>query len=268
MNELTRIEPSSTTVSQVEQEPESFALIKYAMDKGMTADVMEKMLYIRRELQSEKAKKDFGDSMAAFQSECPPVVKTKAVEGAYKYAPFDEIVQVVKACEAKHGFQHKLDTVDSETGWITGICTVSHRSGHSEVSRVKLPIGTGTRMMSTTQIYAAAQSFALRRAFCNAFGIVPQGDDMEGRLKQHQQTKGPNPLAPEANDSALREVVKTLWNMLKPVRGAAMNWEVANEFMHANKILSSDQHAPNLPIAEIQEAISKAKIVITERMGS
>lgn len=260
--ELQRIEPP------IDSEPESFALIRYAMEKGVDASVMEKMMSIRRELQAEKAKKDFGDSMAAFQSECPPVIKTKSVEGAYKYSPFDEIVQVVKVCEAKHGFQHKLDTVDSETGWITGICTVSHRSGHSEVSRVKLPIGTGTRMMSTTQIYAAAQSFALRRAFCNAFGIVPQGDDMEGRLKQHQQTKGPNPVAPDANDAQVRAAAKTLWNMLKPVRGSEMNWIEANKFMVQNKILTAEQEAPNLPLAELQESISKATIVLRERMGS
>jgi len=45
---------------------------------------------------------------------------------------------------------------------------------------VKLPLGTRTSIMSDTQQYAAALTFANRRVLANAYGLVFAGEDKDG----------------------------------------------------------------------------------------
>jgi hypothetical protein len=181
------------------------SLMRLAIERGTGVDAMERLLAMRRELHAERAKAEFDAAMAAFQSECPAIVKAKSVPDrsgrtAYKYAPLEDVEVVIRPLTNKHGFHHTFDTdVSSQQGWIIARCIVTHVGGHSRETQVKLPLGTKTPIMSETQAYAAALTFATRRALQNAYGLVITGEDQDGR-QPAERTTGPAMATPKTRD--------------------------------------------------------------------
>lgn len=170
------------------------ALITRAIDKSVSVETMEKLLSMRRELKAEQAKELFDNDMASFQNECPVIVKSrkggKTESGivAYMYAPIDEIVKQTKALISKWGFSYAIKT-ETGTDKVKAICIVKHRCGHSEQSDFEVPLGAKTRVMSDTQVVAAALTFAKRYAFCNAFGIITGDDDTDSVVEKSPPQK-------------------------------------------------------------------------------
>jgi len=249
-------EPSAVAKS----DPES--ILRYAIDKGADVSVIERMMAIRRELQQEQAKAAFDSALAAFQAECPVISKQKEVpdrsgKTAYKYAPFEDIIAQVKHLLHKHGFSYALDTdTESKDGWVIAKCQVTHQGGHTDVKTAKLPLGTKTPVMSDTQVYAAALTFASRRVFCNAFGIVTAGEDMDGRIGKVKPA-GPSTLAPDRTE--LKALAGELWAALATVRGADKNWKAANQWLWDEAVIGDQEEAPNLTPARFKEVTAKAK---------
>ena len=168
------------------------ALIALAIEKNVSVDTMERLLAMRRELKAEWAKEEFDKAMSAFQAECPIIKKTKGVKTdsgdlAYKYAPLECIVEQVKDFLSKHGFSYCVDQPEAKPGYIKVALTVKHTCGHSEVTSVALPLGNKTRLMSQTQVEAAALTFAKRYAFCNAFGILTGDEDTDAKPATAEQ---------------------------------------------------------------------------------
>lgn len=160
------------------------AILSQAIDKGTPVETMERLLAMRRELKAEAAKEAYDRAMAAFQAECPTIEKTKAVKTrdgqlAYKYAPIESIVKQVAPYLQKHGFSYSTGMELKESGVKVTVRT-THELGHSEESSMEVPLGNKTAVMSDTQVTAAAQTFAKRYAFCNAFGILTGDEDNDG----------------------------------------------------------------------------------------
>lgn len=177
-------EKQERALMPVKQDAE--ALIALAIEKNVSVDTMERLLAMRRELKAERAKEQFDKAMAAFQAECPIIKKTKGVNTdsgdlAYKYAPLECIVEQVKGFLNKHGFSYCVDQPEAKQGYVKVALTVKHTFGHSEVTSVALPLGNKTRIMSQTQVEAAALTFAKRYAFCNALGILTGDEDTDAR---------------------------------------------------------------------------------------
>lgn len=187
-----------TVIMAVRHDAET--LIAKAIDKNVPVETMERLLVMRRELKAEWAKEEFDKAMAAFQAECPIIKKTKGVrtdngELAYKYAPLESIVDQAKAILTKNGFSYSVDQPVAKQGYIKVAVTVKHTAGHSEVTCVELPLGNKTRIMSQTQVEAAALTFAKRYAFCNAFGILTGDEDTDAKpaSSDHASTPNKNP---------------------------------------------------------------------------
>lgn len=239
-------------------------LLRYAVDKGVSSETMKDLMAIRRELNAEQAKEAFDSALAAFQAECPPVTKTIGVPDrsgkiAYKYAPFESIIATVRPFLQKHNFSYVLDTdTQSELGWVIAKCHVTHAAGHCTVSTVKFPLGTKTGIMSDTQVYAATLTFACRRVFCNAFGIVVSGEDQNG-ITDREKPKGPSTLAAEPS---VKDLATELWNLLKSVRGEAKNWDKINEWLWRFEVLdaAANESAPELSPKRFREVINAAKL--------
>lgn len=165
------------------------AVIQNAIDKGVPVDVMERLLAMRRELKQEAAKEAYDRAMAAFQADCPIITKNKIVrdrqgQEIYSYAPIESIVQQVSPYLQKHGFSYSTSMILQDKG-VEVTCRVTHDLGHSESSVMQVPFGTKTAIMSDSQVTAAAQTFAKRYAFCNAFGILTGGDeDTDAALRE------------------------------------------------------------------------------------
>jgi hypothetical protein len=239
-------------------------LFKYAIEHEGTAETIEKLMGVRRELNAEKSKRSFDEDLSAFQSECPLILKEKGVptatgKVAYKYAPIEAIEIQIRPLLRKYGFSHTFDTdTASEQGWVIAKCIVTHREGHSRVSTAKFPLGTKTQIMSDTQVYASALTFANRRALSNAYGLVIAGEDMDG-MTGKLKPNAPNAMKPA--DLSLKEIAQELWNVLKPVRGKLPNWDEANQWLWREEILDGavPETAPNLTSTRFKEVITKAK---------
>jgi len=166
-------------------------LIALAIEKGVTVETMEKLLAMRRELKQEAAKEAYFKALGAFQAECPVIQKMKAVKKAngtviYHYAPLESIVEQVRAILTKHGFSYNTDTSQSEQE-LTVMCVSHHVAGHSETTKIAVPIGSD--YMTAQQMVGSARTFAMRYAFCNAFGILTGDEDTDARKIENGDAK-------------------------------------------------------------------------------
>jgi hypothetical protein len=219
---------------------------------------------VRRELKAEQAKEAFDTALAAFQEECPIIQKDKGVpdrsgKTAYRYAPLESIAVQMKPYLQKHGFNYSFDTdTASELGWVIAKCIVTHREGHSRTSTAKFPLGTKTQIMSDTQVYAAALTFANRRAICNAFGLILAGEDMDGQTGRIKP-QGPSSMQP--TEPTVKELARELWTLLKSVRGTEQNWAAANDWLWREELLdaAAEERAPDLSPARFKQVIDLAK---------
>ena len=200
----------------------------------------------------------------AFQADCPRILKTKGVNTdagslAYKFTPLEDIISQVSPLLQKHGFSFKFDTdVSSVVGWVVAKCIVTHSSGHFEISTAKFPLGGKTKIMSDTQVYGAAMTFASRRVFCNAFGIVTAGEDNDA-IGHKPKPAGPSTLAPDSTE--IKDLARELWNILKSVRGVKPDWGQANVWLWREEILdaAAEESAPHLSAVKFRDVIAKAK---------
>ena len=163
---------------------EAEVLISKAIDKNVSVESLERLLAMRRELKQEWAKEQYDKAMSEFQADCPIIEKTKGVKTksgiiAYRYAPIESIVDQVKEFLQKHGFSYStnMELIENGTTKVKVSIKVTHFAGHSETTDMTVPLGNKTDIMSQTQVVAAAQTFAKRYAFCNAFGILTGDED-------------------------------------------------------------------------------------------
>ena len=189
-------------------------LILAAINRGASVDVMERMLAMRDRIKAERAEEAYHQALSAFQAECPPIIKRRAVAdksgGArYRYAALSDIVAQVKGLLEKHGFSHDEDA-KVEKEWVTGLCTVHHRDGHSKTREFKVPIDSKA-FMNAPQQYASALTFAKRYAFTNAFGIMTADEDDDAQRAAEAAAR-----AEGAKDAAeIQRFKKGIWDKLK-----------------------------------------------------
>jgi hypothetical protein len=161
------------------------ALIAKALEQHVGIDTMERLLALRERLQAEQARGAFLRALAAFQGECPVILKTKSVTirpaagggYSYRYAPLDIIVEQVRPYLQKYGLSYTIKTRQTD-GTLTAICEAHHEGGHTEPSELTVPIDTAARMNDTQKV-GAARTYAMRYAFCNAFGILTGDEDTD-----------------------------------------------------------------------------------------
>lgn len=240
------------------------ALLAKAVDSKAAVDVLKELRAMELDHHERSAKAAFDEEMSAFQEECPVITKEKGVSDnngklAYKYAPIEAIEIQIRPLLRKHGFSHTFDTdTASEVGWVIAKCIVTHRAGHSRISTAKFPLGSQTKIMSNTQVYASALTFANRRALQNAYGLVVAGDDMDGATGK-MKPNGPSSKQP--TEVALRDLAVELWNATKSIGGPEQNWNARNQWFWREDILDGGvpETAPNLTAAKFREVIAKAK---------
>lgn len=273
MNPSTDLEIFNPNIGVASRSPEpSFsgvninALMEKAVDAKAAVDVLKELRAMELDMQARRAKQIFDEAMAAFQSECPTVYKTTRVEGLYSYARFEDILAAVKELMNKHGFSFRLDTdVESKDGWVIASCRVIHSGGHAEVSTAKFPLGAGTRAMSTTQIFASALSFASRRVFCNAFGIVTAGEDQDGMTKR-PKPPGPSSLhgerPPSNDDVANKRKLADLLRSVHRCQGYAIDETgkaAMNGWLHDERCIEDNEGISDLTGKRLAEVVAKVQ---------
>lgn len=181
------------------------SLISQAITNNTPVETMERLLAMRTQLKAEWAREEFNKAMANFQAECPTIVKTKEVKTragivAYRYAPIESIVSQVAPYLQNNGFSYSTSMELKEAG-VKVVVKVTHIAGHFEESPMEVPLGNKTDIMSQSQVVAAAQTFAKRYAFCNAFGILTGDEDTDARPEASQTPQNAPQTAKPANSA-------------------------------------------------------------------
>jgi len=203
---------------------------------------MKELFALRKEVKAEFAKEQYDEAMSGFQSKCPVVVKNKEARNdsgklLYKFASIDEIIRQVKPFLKDFGFSYSTRIEKTDVG-VKAICIVNHKLGHKEDYDMEVPLGNKTGIMSNSQQFAAASTFAKRYAFCNAFGIMTGDEDKEENLKDEEKEE----LDLEEYRVSLKECknleeLKTAWKFLpKKAKG-----ELFKDFESAGKVFKKDK---------------------------
>lgn len=172
----------------------SEGLLALAINKGLPVESIEKLIMLNTQMRAAQAKREFDESFARFQQECPIIMKAHDVvteKYRYKYASIDQIVAVVQPLLTKHGFSYSFDSVD-EVDPPAKVCVMvmRHAGGHSERSSFRVEIeNTGRRNKS--QEHASAMTYAKRYTFTNGWGIMTgeEDDDAKKAGERHQQLR-------------------------------------------------------------------------------
>lgn len=224
------------------------ALLTMAVQRGADVGTLERLAALRDKFLAEKARKAYFDSLAAFQRECPVIVKTSKVlvggSERYRYAPIDRIIKVVGPLLEKHGFAYQRDS-KIEQGWVEAIVTITHREGHSETKSFRVP-SESKAGMSEAQKYGAALTFADRYAFCGALGIKTGEEDTD--------------MAPGAEGPEVLLGLKTmLWNLLK-AHLQISTWDQARQWLTDEMLMDPEQTIKELlaNAAALRSIIAKA----------
>ena len=224
-------------------------LLGKAIAKG-DINTLERLLQMRRELEEERANKEYMQALARFQRICPVIPKTKIVrnkakdgeEGTirYRYAPLDLIIGLVHQPLADCGFSYMIEGEQKENAF-TAIVQGYHAGGHSKSSRMTVPI-MASDYMTAPQSVASAQTFSKRQAFCNLWGIVATDTDDDAQSAGLPTPNGgkAKPAAGERNVSpgalpenpGIKDIEKLLAQMpWLPANTSAMYRKQGNTFV-------------------------------------
>lgn len=163
---------------RVEQSPAH--LIEMAVEKGTDPQNLEKLMDLQERWEAKQAKKAFDDAFAAFQADCPPIVKQKEVNlggGGYSYAAYEDIMHIIRQPLANHGLALSFDSEWIEGGLLKTVCIVSGH-GHERQSSVTLPVPSEMRVNST-QKGGAGLSYGKRYSVINALNLSVVGEDSD-----------------------------------------------------------------------------------------
>ena len=171
------------------------ALLAQAIAQGLPEVSMKELFAMRREMEAERARKEFFKALTGFQSECPIVEKkhqvrdkdkvTKQDKGLrYSYAPIEDMVEAVRPLFAKWGLSWTIKTKQTRED-VTAICFAHHCDGHEEVTEFTVPIDPDA-YMTDPQKAAAALTYATRYAFKGAFGIQTKGEDNDANRQEEE----------------------------------------------------------------------------------
>jgi hypothetical protein len=157
---------------------ESF--IAQAIAQNVPVETLERLFALREKVKAEQGSEAFTRALAAFQSTCPVIKKTKKVlnkDGTvrYMFAPLDSIIDQIRTSLSKNEISYTWDVVQKD-GHMVVTCTATHVLGHSKTSTFAIPIDT-EGYMTQPQKYASAQTFAKRYTLCNVLGISTGDED-------------------------------------------------------------------------------------------
>ena len=225
------------------------SLIKMAIERGTGIDVIEKLLAMRERIQADIASKEFREAMSGFQSECPVIEKKRKVFSKdktlrYKFASLDDILKAVQPILSRYNLSYDIETaITMEPSMIQVTVKVFHTLGHSKTTSFSVPVDMDA-YMSAPQRWAAAQTYAKRYAFCNAFGILTGDEDtdaIENKTDDEEKQKAKKEAIEQIEK--LPENIRKGFEILEYTKGTAyifcqrFGWENVRILAEINKII-------------------------------
>lgn len=194
MKKQLTIDAGDITFPATQQEATPMALLEKAMsDPNFDLEKMERLMKMQTEWDERHARKDFFQSLAKFQYECPTIEKNaKADFGAgktkYGFATLDQIVSQIKEPLKNCGLTYRFDIKDV-AGSTEVTCVITHVGGHSETTTM-IAGSDSSGSKNAIQAKGSTMTYLQRYTLIGSLGITTADADDDGG-------KHPNGLADE-----------------------------------------------------------------------
>lgn len=176
--------------SQALAVPTPMRLMELAIEKGVDADTMGKLLDLHLRWEAEQQRKAYIEAMAIFRANPPEIKKTKKVEyenkdrslTTYYHAELDKAVEIISEALAKVEIRPSWRTSDV-AGKITVTCVLTHRAGHSEdVATLSGPPDV-TGGKNNVQAIGSTTTYLQRYTLLAGTGLAAEGQDDDGKTE-------------------------------------------------------------------------------------
>lgn len=163
-------------------------LLELAIEKGADVEKLEKLMALQERWEAQQAKKAYYASLSKFQSQCPPILKSKAgYDKRYYYAPLDKIISVIKDSMFKNGLTHRWEQKDKDKKIIV-TCIITHVSGYSEQTTLEGEADT-SGSKNTIQAKGSTVQYLRRYTLESVLGIATSSTDTDGESTKKSSSK-------------------------------------------------------------------------------
>ena len=188
---------TNATLSNVEQknvskEANSYDILMRAIELNVDLDAFEKLVNLVEKVQIDKAKREFYEAFAKFQSQVPPILKTSEVNmGAgrphYNYASLYDIISKIQKPLGDNHLSYRWD-VKNDDVMIEVTCILSHKGGYELQTSIAAPRDSSPGK-STVQAIASTITYLKRYTLISLLGIgtADPDDDAVSTIPENQK---------------------------------------------------------------------------------
>lgn len=179
MNAVTKIEPKEQPLAVVGESAALLAVIeRAASNPDMDINKLERIIALREQMLARQSVADFNAALSEMQDELPAIAERGAakVNGQvrYTFALWEDINTAIKPVLKAHGFALSFRTDFTDGVSVTGV--LSHRSGHSEQTTIKLPADASGNK-NAVQAVASSVSYGKRYTAGALLNLTSYGED-------------------------------------------------------------------------------------------
>ena len=161
-------------------------LVHLAIKEKVPVEVLERLVALQERVTDRHAEMAMAEALNAFQAECPPVprvgkatvTKSGVKQYEYRFAPYDEILVVIRPHLKNHdlSFTHDSAIIGGE---VEMVCTLQHILGATRKSTFRGPVDNSGGK-NPLQGVGSARSYGKRYTLADVLGLSTEEDD-DGR---------------------------------------------------------------------------------------
>jgi hypothetical protein len=179
MNAVAKIEPKEQPIAVVDESAALLAVIeRAASNPDMDINKLERIIALREQMLARQAVADFNAALSDMQDELPAIAERGAAKVSgqvrYTFALWEDINTAIKPVLKAHGFALSFRTDFTDGVSVTGV--LSHRSGHSEQTTIKLPADASGNK-NAVQAVASSVSYGKRYTAGALLNLTSYGED-------------------------------------------------------------------------------------------
>ena len=174
-----------TTQPQTESAALVATLARAAADPSVNPEKMSALMDLMERAQARQSKQVYTEAMAACQAEMRPISQDASnPQTRSKYASYGALDNALRPVYTKHGLAISFDTEETSAETVTVIAIVTHKNGHEERRKLKMPAdGKGAKggdVMTKTHATMSAVSYGRRGLLKMVFNIAEGEYDDDG----------------------------------------------------------------------------------------
>lgn len=190
--QLSLMDEKPVSISPVAQ---TMQMIATAATSGASVEVLRELFALKKEIESDEARKAFHAAMARFKQNPPKISKNNHVKVEFKggggmeydHATLDHACDAIVPALAAVGIRHRWET-KQEGAQIYVTCILSHDLGHSESTMLNAgPDTSGSK--NGIQAIGATVTYLQRYTLLAATGSAAAGVDTDGRIPSTSSDK-------------------------------------------------------------------------------